>query len=108
MNHDIQINNLVARAERDINKHANKVTHKLTQTLRKKYRGKRVKCTCFDDYKDGEDYYLDDILLDIQAYDNDDHSIEINVIFNYKGATWEENDKPKRCAFHLEHIESVK
>ena len=73
------------------------------------YRGKKVKCTCFDAWVDGDDYYFNDKLLDIQAYRycGSDISFYISVTFMYKSICAKVDEDPTEHTFYLEKIEMV-
>lgn len=104
--YDKELNKLLSKAQTDIEKYSDKITLKITQWLRKKYKGKKVKCVCFDHYTDGEDYCFDDTLLDIEAYKPfNKNDFVVDVTFNYEGLSG--TKKPTPCTFHLTSIEKV-
>jgi len=109
--HDKYINKLLDNAQHNLEKHASQLEKQLTQTLQRKYKGKKVKCECFDSdkYGDDDDYYFNDILLDIQAFQSyEKDGFYVDVTFNYKGICAKEEDKPEPHTFHLKSIEGVK
>jgi len=107
--HDKYIDKLIESAEHNLEKHVNQLEKKITHTLQKKYKGKKIKCKCCDNWTDGDDHYFDDVLLDIQAYQlYDKDGFYVDVTFNYKGITWDKEEKPRPVTFHLESIEGVK
>ncbi len=107
--HDKYIDKLIDTAENNLEKHIEQLEKQLTKTLQKKYKGKKVECKCFDEWTDGDDYYFNDILLDIQAYKHfKENSFYVNVTFKFKGCSWDKDEKPRPVTFHLESIEKVK
>ena len=99
---------LLDDAQERIEKLKNDVCANLTRTLRKKYKNKIVKCKCFDAWTDGDDYYFDQKLVDIQAYEfTDGDGFYIQVTFMYLSLYANPKDKPKPTSFYLESMEDV-
>jgi hypothetical protein len=101
-----EINALLDEAQERIEKLKNNVCANLTRTRRKKYKNKIVKCKCFDAWTDGDDYYFNQKLVDIQAYECSD-GFYIRVTFMYLSLYSNHNDKPQPTSFYLEYMEDV-
>jgi hypothetical protein len=96
---------LLQKAQRKLEIFTDKLSKELTKQLRLKYKGKKVKCKCFDSWTDGDDYYFDQELVDIQAFESyDGDGFYIQVTFLYQGIF---SDKAKNTNFYLESIEKV-
>ena len=105
--HDKIINKLLEGARDEVYGLQRLKEEALTKELRAKYKGKNVKCSCFDAWIDGDDYFFNDKeLIDIQAYSNSDgDGFHVMVTFMYKSCFSENGPKP--CKFHLESIEKA-
>ena len=80
----------------------------LNRKLRLKYNGKIVECNCFDAWCDGDDRYFKQKLIDINVGEHSDGSYYITVSFMVKSIYSKPKDKPSKCSYYLESIESVK
>jgi len=80
-----------------------------TEKLRKLYKGKKVKCKCYDSFIDGDDYYFDQEILDIIVHKHHSSSVEYYATVNvmYRSVFWDEDKPPKPCSFYLSNIEKV-
>ena len=79
-----------------------------TEHLRKLYKGKRVKCECYDAFIGGEEYYFDTEILDIwvgKKYTEDDFYVLVKAM--HKSIFAKQGDAPKPQTFYLRRIESV-
>ena len=104
--------NLFNQKATDLAKHAIetfaiKQRDKLTKLLRKKYKGKIVKCTCFDHWIDGDVRVFNQELEDIQACIGVEGDLYIDVTFML-GSGAGHGDTSHYITDHLESIESVK
>jgi len=105
--HDIFIDKLITETEIYLDKAQKKICEDLTFELRSKYKGKVVKCKCFDAWEDGDDYYLNQELLDICAQYDGEGKYFVCVTFLYKSPCAAGKDNPKNTSFLLESIEEV-
>lgn len=107
--HNQIISAAIEKAAKDLD-HAEKlILHDVTRKLQKKYKGKKVKCVCFDVWRDGDDYYFEDELLDIIVYKmyNAD-TFFIDVTFMYRSTFAKEGESARRCTFHLDLSHPIK
>ena len=106
--HNIQLQKHIDKAESVLSRTEKKICADLTLKLRKKYKGKIVKCKCFDACVEGDDYYFNQELKDICAYSDGKGGFSVHATFLYKSPFSNPEDKAKDTSFHLESIEEVK
>ena len=99
---------LIDKAKFDVINFSNKRCQKLTKELREKYKGKVVKCKCFDSLVAGDDYYFDQELKDIYAQADKYGNFFIMVNFMYKSIYSKPEDKAQNTTFSLESIKRAK
>lgn len=104
---DKHILSILDKADTKLKKYEDKIEKEMTAILRKEYRGKKVKCECFDSWTDGDDYFFDQKLIDIRFNIGFDKKTYITVIFRYKSVYADKNARPKNTTFYLKSIESV-
>jgi hypothetical protein len=93
---------LMRDAKNQVEKYSKQIERKFTERLRKEYKGRKVKCSCFDSWSEGETYEFDGSkVLDIRALKDMEGNFYIDIDLNYQSAN--ENKKSKHT-FHLDTI----
>jgi len=103
MNNDKTINNLLSKSK--LNDIIKTLEVELTNKLRIAYKGKMVKCECFDYFIGGENYHFKEELIDIIAHRNHRDDFHINVTFMYKSSFSNLSSVKSPATFHLQNIE---
>lgn len=101
------LTNLLDEAKKKVQKTQDDMCIKLTNHLRKKYKGKIVKCKCFDSWTDGDDHYFDQKLIDIQVFLHPNNDFYISVSFMINSMGGKPDEKPFKASYYLESIESI-
>jgi hypothetical protein len=99
---------IISNAREKIKDLKNQLEEEITATLQKRYKGKILQCTCFDSWTDGDDYYLNQELIDIKAQQHaDEDRFYIVVSFMYKSCCAPKTEPPKLTTFYLKSMERV-
>ena len=104
------VKDVLSRASQRMTEAVEEIEEKATEELRKLYKGKRVKCECYDSFIDGDDYFFDTEILDIEVrhfYGGNIDDFYVVVTVMYKSMFAERDSDPKPHLFYLRKIERV-
>ena len=102
-----KIAKVLSSASRKIREFISEVESEASDELRKLYKGKVVKCECFDSWIEGSDYLFNQELLDItvrRTFDDMFIRFYVTVTVMYKSPFAGRDSVPKPTRFYLRNI----
>jgi len=107
--HDEAVASVTNAARKKLCEAVDSIQLEATEKLREMYVGKRVKCECFDALVDGDDYFLEEEVLDIQVFRDYSADIYFHVMITlpYKSLFANKDAGPKPRTFYLRKITEV-
>ena len=107
--HDREIGSVCSDATKALYRRITEVEEEATEKLRTLFKGKRVRCHCFDSLIDGDSLFFEGELLDIRVRRKYDENIDfyVTVTLMCKSLFSGPEEQPIPRTYYLSSIESV-